>query len=162
LTKAQHCRSTDNINKLPSGSANSRRNFTQPRRQWRCQESQRMSIHRHRFRSDPPRRRICSAVCTAALLLLSTLPGPALAAAGDAAAGKAKSATCSGCHGSNGIAIAPNFPNLAGQKFTYLVNAITAYQTGKRSDPTMMAMVAALSPTDIYDLAAHFSSLPRQ
>lgn len=112
----------------------------------------------HHFRVNLPQR---SAVCAAALLSLSALSSPALAA-GDAAAGKAISATCSGCHGSNGIAVAPNFPNLAGQKFTYLVNAITAYQTGKRSDPTMMAMVAALSPTDIYNLAAYFSSLPKQ
>jgi len=113
-----------------------------------------MSIHRSRFRLLPLLR-------VAVVITIGTLCLPA-SAAGDAAAGKAKSATCSGCHGSNGIAIAPNFPNLAGQKPVYLVNAITAYQTGKRNDPTMNAMVAALSPTDIEDLAAYFSSLPKR
>ncbi len=83
-------------------------------------------------------------------------------AAGDIAKGKAKSVTCIGCHGANGIAIAPNFPNLAGQKYLYLTKAIASYRDGVRNDPTMKAMTGALTDADIDNLAAYFSSLPRK
>jgi len=83
-------------------------------------------------------------------------------AAGDIAAGKAKAVTCGGCHGAQGIAIAPNFPNLAGQKAAYLEMAIQSYRSGKRNDPTMKAMVAGLADADIPNLAAYYSSLPKK
>lgn len=74
--------------------------------------------------------------------------------------GKAKAAACAGCHGAQGVAIAPNFPNLAGQKKTYLKTAIDAYRNGQRNDPTMMAMVAGLTDEDVVNLAAYYASLP--
>jgi len=79
-------------------------------------------------------------------------------AGGDAAAGKAKSATCAGCHGADGISVTPMYPNLAGQKEQYLAKAIGEYKSGARSDATMKAMAAALTDTDIANLAAYFSS----
>ena len=81
-------------------------------------------------------------------------------AAGDAAAGKAKAAVCAACHGANGISMIPNYPNLAGQKELYLVDAIKAYKSGVRKNPIMAPMVASLSDDDIANLAAYFSSLP--
>ncbi len=81
-------------------------------------------------------------------------------AAGDAAKGKAKSVTCQACHGANGISMIPNYPNLAGQKELYLVDAIKAYRDGTRKNPVMTPMAAALSDDDIANLAAYFSSLP--
>lgn len=47
---------------------------------------------------------------------------------------------CAGCHGPNGNSSIENYPNLAGQKASYLVKAIKDFQTGDRSDPTMNAM----------------------
>ena len=35
-------------------------------------------------------------------------------AAGDAEAGKAKTAVCAGCHGADGNSMVPSFPKLAG------------------------------------------------
>ena len=84
---------------------------------------------------------------------------PALAFAGDAAAGKAKSATCAACHGANGISSNDIWPNLAGQKKGYLVAQIKAFRDGKRSDPMMAPMTATLSDTDIENLATYFSGL---
>ena len=81
-----------------------------------------------------------------------------VAVAGDAAAGKTKSASCAGCHGATGISQVPIYPNIAGQKEAYLVKAIKAYKNGERSDPTMKAMVSSLSDTDIDNVAAYFSS----
>jgi cytochrome c553 len=79
--------------------------------------------------------------------------------AGDAAAGKAKSATCAACHGADGISTNDLWPNLAGQKEGYLVIQLKAFRDGGRTNPMMAPMAAALSDGDIDDLATYFSSL---
>ena len=79
--------------------------------------------------------------------------------AGDIIHGKTKSAACAGCHGANGIGLSQEFPNLAGQKEAYIIKQLTAFKNGTRKDPTMAAMTAALTNTDMQDLAAYFSSL---
>jgi cytochrome c553 len=79
--------------------------------------------------------------------------------AGDAAAGKSKAATCGACHGMNGISPNDLWPNLAGQKEGYLVAQMKGFRDGQRANPMMAPMAAALSDTDIADLAAYYSSL---
>jgi cytochrome c553 len=79
--------------------------------------------------------------------------------AADIAAGKAKSARCAGCHGSNGVSANPLWPNLAGQKMTYLVKQLKAFREGTRQDPMMSPMARPLSDADIEDLAAYYASL---
>ena len=79
--------------------------------------------------------------------------------AGDPAAGKAKSATCAGCHGPGGISMNDLWPNLAGQKEGYLVAQLKAFRAGERQNPMMSPMAAPLSDDDIADLAAYFASL---
>ena len=51
------------------------------------------------------------------------------ASAGDVAAGQAKAAVCAACHGADGIAVIPGYPNLKGQNEQYLVTSINAYKT---------------------------------
>ena len=80
-------------------------------------------------------------------------------AAGDAAAGKTKAATCTACHGASGISAADIWPNLAGQKAGYIVKQLKAFKDGSRQDPSMTAMATPLSDQDMEDLAAYFSSL---
>ncbi|MBL4638851.1 MAG: cytochrome c [Proteobacteria bacterium] len=85
-----------------------------------------------------------------------------LAHAGDIAAGKKKTALCASCHGVNGIATLPIYPNLAGQNEAYLISALTAYRDKQRNGgmAAIMQMQAAnLSDTDIENIAAYFSSL---
>jgi len=82
--------------------------------------------------------------------------------AGDAAAGKAKSAVCGTCHGAAGISSVEMYPNLAGQKKTYLVNSLKAYKNKARNGGMAMIMQAQttnLSDQDIDNLAAYYSSL---
>ncbi len=79
-------------------------------------------------------------------------------AAGDAAAGKAKSSSCAGCHGATGVSSNPMYPNLAGQQAAYLEKAIKDYKTGARKDAMMQGMVGALSDADIANLAAFYNS----
>jgi cytochrome c553 len=81
---------------------------------------------------------------------------------GDPALGKQRAAACAGCHGAAGIATAPNYPNLAGQKEAYLVKAMQAYRKGERNDPIMGAMVAPLSDADVENLATYFAGLQRR
>ena len=78
---------------------------------------------------------------------------------GDARAGSAKDSVCSACHGPQGIAIAPNFPNLAGQSATYLYVQLKQFHQGQRSDPVMTGQAAPLSDIDMRDIASHFASL---
>jgi len=96
-------------------------------------------------------------ILSAAAIVLASTFGSAMA--GDIAAGKAKSATCAGCHGGNGISMVPMYPNLAGQKEQYLVKSIKAFRDGTRTDPTMNAMAKPLSDADIDNLAAYYASL---
>jgi cytochrome c553 len=95
----------------------------------------------------------------AAMLVSVAVMASGAAIAGDAAAGKAKSATCAGCHGPAGISANPLWPNLAGQKDAYLAKQIKAFRDGTRTDPMMSPMAKPLSDDDIANLAAYFSSL---
>ncbi|WP_297528669.1 c-type cytochrome [Thiohalobacter sp.] len=84
---------------------------------------------------------------------------PLAAQAADIAAGKAKAASCAGCHGANGISNNPMWPNLAGQKAGYLAKQLRAFRDGTRQDPMMTPMAKPLSDADIENLAAYYSSL---
>lgn len=78
---------------------------------------------------------------------------------GDAQAGAGKAAVCAACHGAQGVAIAPTFPNLAGQSATYLYVQLKEFHDGERNDPVMTAQAAALSDADMRDLASYYASL---
>ena len=89
--------------------------------------------------------------------------GAAPAANPDLDAGRAKFALCAGCHGGDGRSGAlPEYPKIAGQNQKYLVNALQAYKSGRRTG-TYAALMAAtavnLSDADIENLAAYLASL---
>ena len=79
-------------------------------------------------------------------------------AAGDATAGKTKSATCAACHSADGNSANPQYPKLAGQSADYLLKQLQDYKSGARANPIMAGMVAPLSPQDMEDLAAYFAA----
>ena len=79
-------------------------------------------------------------------------------AAGDAQAGKAKTAVCAGCHGANGEGKAPN-PALAGKDEKTLVQALQDYKSGKRNNAEMKSFAAKLSDEDMANVAAYYASL---
>ena len=78
---------------------------------------------------------------------------------GDAAAGKAASAVCAGCHGPLGVSANPAWPSLAGQDARYLADALKAYKDGSRDNAMMKGMVAALDATAINNIATYYASL---
>lgn len=93
-----------------------------------------------------------------AAAVMAMISAPAFAA-GDAEAGKTKSAVCAACHGAEGISQMDIYPNLAGQKAAYLVKQLKAFKAGERNDPIMAPMAMPLSDQDMEDLAAYYASL---
>jgi DmsE family decaheme c-type cytochrome len=84
--------------------------------------------------------------------------GPSIG--GDAAAGKKRSSEdCANCHGDEGVADNPKFPNLAGQDPAYIADALNAYKNKTREFKAMENTAADLDERAIKDLAAYFSSL---
>lgn len=79
--------------------------------------------------------------------------------AADRAAGKAKAAACTVCHGPLGLSMAPNAPHLAGQPEIYLAEQLRNYRSGRRSHEVMSVVAKPLSDADIADLAAWYASM---
>ncbi|HDZ15768.1 MAG TPA: cytochrome c [Methylophaga aminisulfidivorans] len=99
------------------------------------------------------------------LFTLSSLLSLNALADGDIQAGKAKAAVCFACHGQNGKALMPTYPNLAGQNKAYLVSSLKAYRSKERRgglSSLMYSQAGSLSDDDINNLAAYFSSLTPQ
>ena len=81
--------------------------------------------------------------------------------AADIEAGRATAtAVCAACHGANGISVADNIPNLAGQKQKYLAAQLHAFKAGKRKNDMMNAIATQVSDGDIANVAAFFANLP--
>lgn len=95
------------------------------------------------------------AVTTWAALSVATVPA---LAAGDAAAGKTKSAICAGCHSFDGNSVVAMWPKLAGQSDSYIAKQLKDFKAKLRNDLTMSPQAQALTEQDIEDLAAYFSS----
>lgn len=93
---------------------------------------------------------------TLTAVLLAAAAGLAQA---DVTLGKAKARACAVCHGTLGVAAAPDTPHLAGQPERYLTEQLKAYRSGKRVHEVMSVMAKPLTDEDIGDLAAWFSSL---
>ena len=89
---------------------------------------------------------------------LALLGGVAAFAEGDPAAGKTLSGVCAACHGSSGTSSQEVWPNLAGQRFGYLVQQLMAFRDGSRSNPVMEPIAKGLSDQDIKDLAAYYAT----
>lgn len=93
----------------------------------------------------------------AGVLALAALPAGAadLSRAVEIVEGK-----CFVCHGLEGESSSPVFPRLAGQHANYVARQLADYQSGKRRNDTMKAMVADLSADDFRLLGMYFESKP--
>jgi len=99
-------------------------------------------------------RQLLVAAIAGASLVVSAAAG----AAGDAAAGKSKSAVCAACHGADGNSANAMWPKLAGQHATYLVKQLKDFKSGARKDPMLAPMAKPLSDQDMENLAAYYAS----
>ena len=94
---------------------------------------------------------------TAIIIIASFGVAGAAQAAGNAAAGKDKSAVCAGGHGDKGQGMGP-YPALAGKPEAGLVKALKDFRSGKTTS-LMHGLAASLSDQDIDDLAVYYASL---
>jgi cytochrome c553 len=86
--------------------------------------------------------------------------GSSAATRSEIAAGRQKSVACQPCHGTDGLAEGPQWPNLAGQHASYLIEALQQYRRGTRADLLMGPMIGALDDQTIGELAAYYAALP--
>ena len=98
--------------------------------------------------------------CAAAPVLANVTSSQAKAPAkADLAKGQEKATqVCAACHTADGSRGSPANPILQGQHAEYLVKQLTEFKTGKRANPVMSGMAAALSEDDIKNVAAFYAS----
>lgn len=126
---------------------------------------------------------IVACLCVASGGLLVILHVGDAGAAGNAAAGKAKTRLCQACHNPDGnsprnpmwerlttadltgqgsvndsLRRNPIWPKLAGQNPAYLARQLHLFKAGVRKNPLMSAMVTELTDADIDDIAAYYAS----
>ena len=106
------------------------------------------------------KRYFSKAVLAVILVSLTTGFSTTAVAAGDAEAGKIKSANCVACHGAEGISNNPSQPHLAGQVPGYIAKQLAAFKSGERENGIMLGFAAGLSEEDMADLDAFYSSQP--
>ncbi len=75
----------------------------------------------------------------------------------DADAGREKAQPCAACHGQTGISPSGLFPNLAGQKASYLVKQLEEIRDGVREVPQMTGQLEDFSDQDIRNVAAFYA-----
>jgi cytochrome c553 len=100
--------------------------------------------------------RIRAAVLAAGMAV--ALASPGAWAQSTVQSGEAKAATCTACHGRDGIASRPDAPNLAGQNPVYFAHALKEYRSGARKNELMSVVAKTLSDDDIRDLAAYYAA----
>ncbi|MEO8937929.1 MAG: c-type cytochrome [Burkholderiaceae bacterium] len=87
----------------------------------------------------------------------------AVAKADTTKGGAIAQAVCSACHGPDGNATGPTFPKLAGQHVSYLTKELHNFKVvpgatePARYNPIMNGYAAALSDTDIANVAAYYA-----
>ncbi|MEO5700379.1 MAG: cytochrome c [Casimicrobiaceae bacterium] len=99
-------------------------------------------------------------LATALAATATRVAAQAAAPAGDANAGREKTAMCQGCHEIPGwqtaFPVTYKVPRIVGQHPAYIVHALQAYKSGERQHPSMRAIAASLSDQDMADLAAYY------
>lgn len=93
----------------------------------------------------------------APVAIAAELPADGPANPGDATAGEAKAAACAACHGADGNAADPQYPNLAGQHEHYIARQLKLFKSGERDNAIMLGFAATLSSQDMRDIGAYFA-----
>ena len=75
----------------------------------------------------------------------------------DLAKGQQIAQVCQACHMADGSRGAPANPIIAGQHPEYLAKQLAEFKAGKRRNPVMQGMVAALSDDDMKHVAAYYA-----
>ncbi len=105
------------------------------------------------------KRNMLLAIAAATFAASAMASTPAAPAKGDPVKGKAiVDQVCAACHGADGNSVASANPTLAGQHAKYIESQLKAFKSGERKNPVMMGMATPLTPADMANVAAYFSS----
>lgn len=66
---------------------------------------------------------------------------------------------CSQCHGDKIIPFVQSYPNIKGQKASYILKQLRDFKSDSRQDLYMQSVVKSLSDKDLQDVAAFYSTL---
>jgi cytochrome c553 len=67
---------------------------------------------------------------------------------------------CFACHGEQGVSVAPDVPNLAGQSGAAIYKQLFDYRTGSRSHAVMTDIAKVLDESVIADVASYYAGQP--
>lgn len=73
-------------------------------------------------------------------------------------AGEERTALCATCHGADGNAKKPEYPNLAEQNPAYIAEQMAKFKDGRRKSFVMEALVKSFTMEDKINLALYFTS----
>jgi cytochrome c553 len=109
-------------------------------------------------------RMIINSICGLILGLAALVVTSSFAqAGGDTTAGRTVMVRCQSCHGKDGLGrampVGGEAPNIAGQKYDYLVHSLMAYKAGERKSPMMSLVVKKMSDEDIANVAAYYAAI---
>jgi cytochrome c553 len=77
--------------------------------------------------------------------------------------GRAKAQeVCVACHGEQGVSVAPQFPNLAGQSGAAIYKQLNDYRSGSRTNQLMTDIAKALDEATLADVAAYYAAQPKR
>ncbi len=74
--------------------------------------------------------------------------------------GRRAAAVCANCHGEGGNSVKPDFPNLAGQNPTYLLEQMRQFADGRRRYEFMEGMIKAMSSDEKVGVVLFYASQP--
>jgi len=69
---------------------------------------------------------------------------------------------CVACHGEQGVSVAPQYPNLAGQSGAAIYKKLSDYRTGSRTNQLMTDIAKALDEATLADIAAYYAAQPKR
>jgi len=77
--------------------------------------------------------------------------------------GRAKAQeVCVACHGEQGVSVAPEYPNLAGQSGAAIYKQLSDYRSGSRTNQLMTDIAKALDEATLADVAAYYAAQPKR
>ena len=97
------------------------------------------------------------AISLAAALAMFVAAAPTFAQ--DANSARALAATCTTCHGTDGISVGGVPPSLAGQSREYLLQQLMDYKSGKRAATIMQQHARGYTDEQLERIAAYFAAI---
>jgi cytochrome c553 len=101
---------------------------------------------------------VLAGVLAGAQALAAAAPGTTPFDGAKADVGATKAAVCTACHGVGGNSQNPEWPSLAGQSPTYILEQLHLFKTEVRQNPVMKPIIDTVNEADFKDIAVYFAA----